>query len=353
MLLRFAERFRDALIPFLIAGMAILLVMLVVLIAQRLIRAAAQARRATLNRKYRPLGDAVLADDSTQALEAASVIPGPHREIAAALLLTRLRIVRGKEADRGAALAERLLLTPRWRGELDSRRWWRRAEAAVALGLVRDKPSVRALIKRLDDDHEQVRAAAIDALGQIRDTLAVPALLARMSNPTRHERARIVQALRAFGEWGVDALIDHGKRHRDDRAVVATILSFIGGTAAGETLLEWAIADNNETRAAAWSALAVVGLDMRAFYHAIKALRTGVTSVRVAAVRALAKSGRVDAAPHLAERLDDDWEVAALAARALARLGPDGIGALQARLDHGPGLGQDLARQVLWESGQR
>jgi hypothetical protein len=44
------------------------------------------------------------------------------------------------------------------------------------------------------------------------------------------------------------------------------------------------------------------------------------------------------------------WDVAAQAARALARLGPDGLAALQARVERGPGPGHDLARQVLWES---
>lgn len=353
MLLSFAEAFRDALIPFLVIGTALLALMFAVLIVQRLIRAAAEARRAALTRTYQPLIDTALAADSPQALAAASNIPGRHRGIAAALVLARLRIVRGKEGERAAALAERLTLTRQWREELASRRWWHRADAAVALGLVRDKASVRDLIRLLDDEHEQVRAASIDALGQIRDTLAVPALLTRMGDPTRHERARLVQALRAYGEWAVDALIDHGKANRKDRAMVATILSFIGGTAAAETLLQWATEDTNETRAAAWSALALVGLDMRGFYHAVKALSTGVSEVRAAAAKALARSGRVEAAPHLAERLDDEWEVAANAARALARLGADGERELRARAERGPGLGQDLARQVLWEGGHR
>jgi HEAT repeat protein len=75
--------------------------------------------------------------------------------------------------------------------------------------------------------------------------------------------------------------------------------------------------------------------------------------VRAAAARALARSGRTDAAPQLAGKLDDEWEVAAHAARALAKLGPEGHAALKERVDSGAGLGHDLARQVLWESGHR
>ena len=78
-----------------------------------------------------------------------------------------------------------------------------------------------------------------------------------------------------------------------------------------------------------------------------------MAEVRAAAARALARSGRADAAPQLAGRLDDDWEVAAQSARALARLGEPGLAALRARVARGDGLGHDLARQVLWESEHR
>lgn len=348
MLVTVAQQFRDALIPFLLYGTALLALLLAILIVQRLIRAAVGSRRGTLLAHYEPLIEAVVAGRAGDP-----VIPSRHRRIVGDQLLTQLRILRGPSADRAAAFANRLGLVKLWREDLDERRWWRRAEAALALGLVRDRTSVRALMARLDDQHEQVRAAAIDALGQIRDTLSVPALLRRMSSPARHEHARIVEALRAFGERAADALIEHGRSHDSDRVAVAKILLFVGGTSAADTLLEWTAARDPALREAAWSALSKIGVDARAFYHAVKALTAAEPGVRSAAARALARSGRTDAAPYLLTRLDDEWEVAAHSARALARLGPSGIEALQARLDGGDGPGRDLARQVLWETGPR
>ena len=102
-----------------------------------------------------------------------------------------------------------------------------------------------------------------------------------------------------------------------------------------------------------WNALGTIGLTERAFYHAVKALNADEPPVRAAAARALARSGREDAVPQLAGKLDDEWEVAAQSARALSRLGAAGQAALQRRIDSGAGLGHDLARQVLWESGRR
>lgn len=353
MLLTIAERFRDALVPLLAAGTALLLLLFIILIGQRLVRAAVESRRRTLLERYRPLVDAALGSDSPRALEAIVAVPAHHRDVAAELVLATLRVVRGAQNSRARVVAHHLQLTAQWRSDLGSRLWWRRAEAALALGLLQDRSAAAPLAGLLDDEHEQVRAAAIDALGQIGDPWAIRPLLARIGDPTRHERARLVQALRAFGEDAARALVQHGQRHERDRAVVATILSFVGGAPAAGPLLEWSSSEDAETRTAAWSALAAIGLDERGFYHAIKALNAGEASVRAAAARALSRTGREDAVPQLAGRLDDDWEVAAQSARALARLGTPGLDALRRRIKDGDGLGCELARQVLWESGAR
>ena len=353
MLLSFAEAVRNALVPFIVGGSALLLLLLALLVGQRLVRAAGEARRRSLVSRYGPIIAEALSTDSPQALDAAARIPARHRPLLASLVLAPLHVVRGGHNTRAAELADRLRLSDDWRTDLRSRRWWHRSEAALALGLLRDRSTIPALIGLLDDEHEQVRAAAIDALGQIGDPSAVAALLMRMSDPTRHERARLVQSLRAFGEGATAALLEHAALHPNDRALVATILSFVGGAAARDPLLQWATADDAETRAAAWRALAAIGLDERAFYHALKGLGDDEAAVRAAAARALSRTGRGDAATHLAGHLDDEWEVAAQSARALIKLGADGHAALVARVSQGPGLGHDLAQQVLWEGGHR
>lgn len=352
MLLRFAEAFRDALIPFIAGGSALLLLLLALLVGQRLLRTAGEKRRRSLVDRYAPIIASALSGDPAAFAASASIIPTRHRTLVASLVLAPLHVVRGSHNARAAALAGQLQLTDGWRADLRSRRWWHRSEAALALGLLRDQAAVPALIELLDDEHDQVRAAAIDALGHVADPAAIAPLLARMSDP-RHERTRLVQSLRAFGEESTAALLEHGATHPADRALVATILSFVGGAAARDPLLQWAASDQAEVRAAAWRALAAIGLDERAFYHALKGLGDDDPSVRAAAARALARTGRGDAAPYLAGHLDDEWEVAAQSARALIKLGADGHAALAARVQQGAGLGHDLAQQVLWEGGHR
>lgn len=350
MLLSLAESVRDWLTTFLAVGGGLLLTLLILLVAQRLVREARFARRQALQARYRPMLDAALAgDDEVGTLP--GTLPTRHHGVAAELLLSTLRVVRGRQATRAAAIADTLQLTARWRRDLRARRWWLRSEAALALGLLRDRQSVRDLMALLDDEHDQVRAATIDALGQIGDPLAVPALLERLRSPIRHERARVTQALRAFGARASDPLIEYGQSYPGYRTVVAEVLSQIGGTTTAATLLDWTTAHDPAVRAASWTALATTGIDDRVFYHAVKALNADEPPVRAAAARALARSGRADAAGYLAARLDDEWEVAAQSARALARLGPVGRTALEARAAGLPGLGRDLSRQLLWEGG--
>src|SRR5690242_3095494 len=109
--------------------------MLVLLIGQRLIRAAAERRRNQLLARYRPIVDAALSGGSPEAVDAAAAIPQRHRELAAELVLATLRIVRGSQNERARTLAARLDLTAQWHSDLSSRLWWRRSEAALALGL--------------------------------------------------------------------------------------------------------------------------------------------------------------------------------------------------------------------------
>ena len=123
MLLTIAERFRDALVPFLIAGTSLLLFLLVLLIAQRLFRAAAESRRDALTERYRTVIDSAMATESPLALDAVGAIPGRHRRIAADLVLSRVRIVRGSTNERALAIADRLGLTGGWRDDLISRFW--------------------------------------------------------------------------------------------------------------------------------------------------------------------------------------------------------------------------------------
>lgn len=346
-----AERFRDLLVPVLFTLTGVLALLLAVLFLQRGIRTVRQARRDVLTARYRLVVAGVLAGTTAPGPELIRLLPRRHRAVVGGLLLAPLRVVQGEETIRARELAGALGLLDEWRASLSDRRWWRIANAAIALGLVRDTSSVAVLIGLLDHDHEQVRAAAIDAVGLVGDVSAISPLIARMSDPGRHERARVVEALSAFGETATEALLARGNEQPSERALVAGMLAHIGGVAAAEPLLAWTADASETTRAAAWRTLAAIGLSHRAFYHALKALRDTEPAVRAAAAAALGRAGRADAARYLAVQLDDEWDVAAEVARALGRLGPVGLEALHARADGVEGPGQDMAMQMLWQRG--
>jgi len=82
-----ADAFRQVLVPFLLIGTATLLFLLMVLIVQRLVRAAMGSRRATISRRYQPIIDAALHSDTISTLHAVLAIPTRHRRVAGELLL--------------------------------------------------------------------------------------------------------------------------------------------------------------------------------------------------------------------------------------------------------------------------
>ena len=88
-------------------------------------------------------------------------------------------------------------------------------------------------------------------------------------------------------------------------------------------------------------------MDERAYYHVLRALSDDPEQARAMAAWALGRSGRQDAASYIAPRLNDEWIVAAHAARALRDLGTAGQRELESAAAHDDAV---LARQMLWES---
>jgi len=352
-MLEVARYFKSILIPALeIASVAILLALAFVL-AQRVVLKFRTWRHVRIRARYRPLLDTALTAEAAGRDSVAARlgrIPRRHRSVVAGALLEPLRIMRGSAVDRARLVAERIGLIAEWRAGLGRGTWPARARAAHALGLVRDRDAVPALVASLDSAHHEVRAAAVDALGMIGDVAAVQALLSRIGQQSRHEQARLVEALRRIGPAVTEAIVEIQADDPSDRRMLAEILALVGGTAARSTLLEWARDDEPSLRAAAWRAIGVTGMDDRVAYHALRALTDSDQRVRAHAALALGRAGRSDFVPYLAQHLDDEWEVAAHGARALSRLGEDGLAALRARECSGAGgHGLELARHFLWE----
>ena len=348
-----AHQLRDILVPALMAAGAGILALLLVVVVQRLVRNAARWRRARLRARYLPLLQAANGGedrDRDTALDALRRSTGRHRAVIAEALLEPLRVVQGSAVERAREVAKELGLLETWRRGLVRGSWSSRSRAALALGLVRDREAVPALVRGLDDPHDEIRAAAVDALGSIGDAAAVQALLARIGEQSRHQQARLVEALRRIGPAVTASVVTLGAEAPAERRMIAEILALVGGTGARVTLMEWTGDADALVRAASWRAIGMIGMDDRAAYHALRALGDQDARVRAQAAQALGRTGRRDFVPYLQSHLDDEWEVAAQGARALARLGDEGRAALQAREDSGAGgHGLELARHFLWE----
>jgi HEAT repeat protein len=345
-----AAAFRSALVPFLEVSAFLLILMLAILLGRRLVRSGLDSRRRRLARHYRPaVSDAIFSGDA-DAVRVLSLAPRRHQGVIGGLLLGQIRELTGESVTRARTVAHATRLDAFWREALDDRRWWCRAEASRALGLIADPESFALLIRRLEDAHEEVRAAAAGALGRLGDARAVAPLIDRLSEQSRHQRVRIVEALRGLGQSAGRELLAFVRAQPGHLPLVGDILAVTAGTAAAADLMTWSNADDPHVRAAAIGALGTIGLDDRGFYYALRALDDDEATVRAMAARALGRSGREDAVAYLETKLDDDWSVAAHSARALAQLASAGRAALL-RHAHDAGQPGDLARQTLWETG--
>ena len=319
------------------------------LVVWRVIDEVRFLRRQRVIARYRPLVDELLTPTPMpETVQRLVDSPRRHRGILADLILAALRLTTGDVVPRLRDAATALGLVDHWMTSLDDRRWWARALAVRALGLVREPSSVDRLLGALDEAHEEVRAAAVDALGRIGDPRCGPALLARLRDESRHQRARVVEAIRALGPSIMPMLLTHAREQTSDTVMTVDLLGIIGGAAASDSLLEWSGAADPAVRAAALRAIGSIGLNDRSFFYALRGLNDADPDVRSMAARALGRSGRHEAVPYLGAHLDDEWLVAAHCATGLRGLGRPGAAALETQASS-TGQGADLARQMLWE----
>ena len=203
----FAHQLRDFLIPALMAASAGILMLLLVVVVQRLVRNAAAWRRARLRERYLPLSPGrdrlATAAPGTRPLAALRRATGGHRARRSPIaLLEPLRVVQGSAVDRAREVAGALGLLDDWRRDLARGIVVGAIEGRAGARFVRDREAVPALVRVLDDPHDEIRAAAVDALGSIGDVAAVQALLARIGEQSRHQQARLVEALRRIRPGG-------------------------------------------------------------------------------------------------------------------------------------------------------
>jgi len=328
--------------------LAIALVMVVGVVVERAVFGCWWAWRQRTDRRYGSLVRAALDGDDA-AIRALVASPARHRLILAAQLI--LPLIDDRNPDRIARtrkIVTTLSLVPIADRYLRSRWWWRRALALRALGLAQVRDRTASIVAALDDDNASVRAAALDSLTDLQDPASLQAVVVRLHDPSLH-RGRRVAAMTAFGNACEPFLLDLAEidvMHRTDYALA---LAVCGSARARPTLCRWACDSRADVRAAAFEALARVGMDDGAARLAIDALESEHESVREMAAFALQDwAGPGDAAACLGRHLQDSWRVALRAAQSLQKMGPAGLLELQAHA-HRQDIAGDLARQMLWE----
>jgi HEAT repeat protein len=330
-------------------GLVLVCVLTIILVAHRLAWAIDLARGHRLESRYHPLIRRALSGDQS-ARHALVTSPLRRRLFIAKLLIVPL--IGDRDAGRIAAtraLVRAMLVVPVADRYLRSRWWWRRALALRAFGLLQMSDRTGAIVAALDDDHEDVRGAALDALADLHDPAALPALVVRLHDASLH-RGRRAAALAAFGSRCEPLVLELSDIDSEHRVHYAQMLELCGTAASRPALIRWTGDARVEVRAAAFQALAHVGLDDETAFVAIRALESGDVTERAMAARALHDyGGHRDVAMTLAAHLDDAWPVAVQAARSLLSMAAAGLEALQAWAAR-PDLAGLLARQMLWEA---
>jgi HEAT repeat protein len=226
--------------------------------------------------------------------------------------------------------------------------WSRRAIALRGLGLLQAKNRTAEIVAALDDSHPDVRGAALDALSDLKDPASLPAIIVRLHDASLH-RGRRAQVLAAFGSDCESFLLELAHFDPEHRLNYARALAICGTARSRPALCSWTSDERVAVRAAAFEALAHVGLDEKAARLALDALESKDAPVRAMAAHALQDlRGSSEAAARLGQHLDDTWLVAVQAARSLQSMHITGFPILHAQAARTDLAGQ-LARQMLWE----
>jgi HEAT repeat protein len=274
-------------------------------------------RRLQIEERLRPLALDLLDEEELMPPLALA----PEEAVVFVELLGRYgRRVRGDAAERVGAWLQGSGALDQTLEQLRSRRAWRRATAAYALGDMASPVAAPALLAALDDVDEGVRFAAARSLGRLGAVEAVEPLLEAQANG-RVSRIVAGQALLAIGTPAVAKLLELASATDDhERASAVELVGLIGDAVDAAPVLAALRDTSAEVRAQAARALGRLGAD-EAATGLRAALEDRIAFVRAAAAEALGEIGDRDAAPALrAIAIADAFEPARAAARALARI---------------------------------
>jgi HEAT repeat protein len=334
-------------LPIVAGSLALATLPLIAVVVLRRIRMTVQSRRrARLEREVAPLALALV--DGEDPGEGKTEIHGRSEAEALAAVLERYaQVVDGEARERIVRFFEESGAVRAAEEQVRSRRAWRRARAAKALGDMGSKPATGSLLGLLDDPDLIVRTTAARSLGRLRSSEAVEPLVRALADETL-PRAVVGLALHEIGTDAIPGLI--GLLETDSENVRATAVELIGrlGCASeGAHLLACMDDPSAEVRARACRALGRLGSG-EACRRLRQNLDARVPFLRAAAASGLGRMGDPEGLDALMENARTDvFPSAHAAARAAAAIAPARVRDAAQEPGAGPHLVEEADR-IAW-----
>jgi HEAT repeat protein len=323
-----------ALVVIAIVLLAVEVVLLLALAVRRVQLAARERRHAEAEQRVRPLAIALVEGEELER----PVLSEDDQTVLAEVLSRYSRMLSGDATDRIAEYFRSSGGLETAVAGLRSRRAWKRARAAYALGDMQCAEATPDLLTALDDRSGEVRAAAARSLGRLKASdLTLPLIEAFLAR--RVPRGIAGVALVELGPAAVPELLriaDHPEPQV--RATAVRLLGLVGDSGDSAVAVRALRDPSAEVRASAAEALGRIGTsasetDLRA------ALGDRAHFVRALAAGSL---GAIDAPAALPKLLEiartDDFRPARAAAQAVARIDPRALREAAAQPGAGPHL---------------
>lgn len=200
--------------------------------------------------------------------------------------------------------------------QINSKKWWRRAEAAAILGYFREPTVVSALEDALDDNSVHVRLEAARSLARQKAISSVAGLVARLSVVDPTQSLAVREIFRSLGKPAVPGLIAVLESDVPDstKLVAADALGHIGDVRAVKSLLKVYDAGENA------SGLSQVSRN-RGFSENPQATHRNV-ALQLTIMQSLSRLYDKASVKALTDALDDPiWEIRACACECLGKMG--------------------------------
>ena len=332
---------------------AILFVAAAAVAVRRAWRRLAGAVRGVVGRRY----EIYVMEASIEKLHADSPIlraSWVSRIYLRGYILSKILRIGGQGRANLADLYSRMGFLAQDAAALSSRRWWRRIEACMAMGLAGGRDHAALLRPLLDDRREAVRIAAARALARLDAPASAPGIIAAMPAASVWGAARLADMVAGMGA----PAYEHVRKAIEDctdpaqRARLVDVVGKIGDTR-GVSLLMGLLKDaDQEIRIRAAKGLGIVP-DRRSSVALLRALVDASWEVRAQAAKSLGRIGDEETIAPLAACLEDrSWWVRYNSAYALAALGATGKAELERVVGAQEGFARDIAMQVLEMSAQ-